>query len=171
VIAYNEVMALTLTIKNEHELHTVAKPNYRENLSAFMPAFFFPLWILFVSKNVSIPFFLYGIYVCLVKPRERQCVVDLEKQTIYCCQNGILNSPIDKIEKTLDRAEISSISMVRAFRQNRGTYCAIELVVKNHSQAVTIINSDLSFRDCQFFCCQIQEFLGPEIPIVAVGSV
>jgi hypothetical protein len=162
-------MPLSLTIQNEHELHIAAKPDYRSKILNFGPAVFGPLAILllsgkFVFMFLVVPAIFFATYYIAVQPRERRCVINLKKRIVHFEKNGILNSSIDQFEETLN-TEVASIQMMRRIEQS-GTWCSIGLLLKHRSQVITISDNDLSFRDCHLFSIQIQEFLGPEIPIV-----
>jgi hypothetical protein len=166
-------MPLSLTIKNEHELHMAAKPDYFDKLLDY-GSLFFPFLFALLIKNylgafLFTPFLLIGLYFILVRPRERRCLINLKKNIILIYQNGVLNSAIDRHETIFENVKFDSILMIRPL-VGRKNFCSISLMVKHQPQALLLVDRDLSFRDCQVFAGQIQEFLGLEIPIVNISS-
>jgi hypothetical protein len=164
-------MPLSLTIQNEHELHMVAKSDYRIQLSTFAPGVLVLLAMLLVGKFpltlIFLPFIFINAYFLGFKPRERRCIINSEKQTVSFSRGGILNSSIDRFEEIFN-TKVASIQMLRPIKR-KGIYCSIGLLLRNHSQVIVLTDDDLSFRDCHLLSMQIQEFLGPEIPIVEVN--
>jgi hypothetical protein len=155
-------MPISLYSKSPNRLDLEYTPN--QLVSVLIPILvgMIAIFALLVSRNfggfaVGIGLGIFAVYT-LVNAQGITCSFDKNQQT-FSYQRG-------KSETTFELGEIYAIE-TRRHASRHLDYFSISCVLKN-AQQVMITGADLGFSDCQSYSRQIQEFLGPDIPVLAV---
>ena len=166
---------LTVLEKDKNNLETHCQPNFGILATAGISFIIFFIILSYFSweKNkfmvliVSIPFLISIPVGFKYSMRDVKCTINLKSRQINFLKNGAFNSKFDKSDQVFALDSLVSVGMLR-YRSRWADTFGIGLVWD--SGDVTVLSGpDLSFENCHEYATQIQQFLGSEITVRAIG--
>jgi hypothetical protein len=162
-------MGLSIAVEDEFSLSTHAQPSRWFSYLLIGMTFFLvvallvsPTWEIFFALILCGGFGVYGLW----SDRELSCTMNKQTGLITYQKGGVLGTQYDTKAAQYRISEVIAVEMVRYAERGRDVF-QIRLAM-NTGKPMHISAANLSFSECQEAGKSLQQFLGPNKPLLAV---